>query len=469
MVVDQQRASRQHDSGSQQPLRICLVSPRGPLYRHRTGIWKKSLRYAPLTLTTLASLVPPDLHAQVRLVDEGIHDIDRNLDADLVGISAITGTAPRSYELADDFRRRGLPVVLGGVHPTLVPDEAARHADAVVVGYAEQSWPQLLHDFAGGRLRERYVQQPGLSLAGLPPPRRDLLPADQYVTMHTFEATRGCVHACEFCVVPAAWGRPIQKPVGDVIADIRQTRARQLIFLDLNLIADPAYARELFAALIPLKVVWGGLATTAIAADPELLDLAARSGCRGLLLGFESLSPSSLVETRKAFNLRQDYHAVVCALHAHNIAVMGCFVFGFDHDTPDVFDATVEFVQEAAVDLPRFAILTPFPGTALHLRLRQEGRILTDDWSLYDGQHVVFQPHGMSPRQLMEGTERAWKRTYSLRSIAARLARSRTLLPIAVPTNLGYRFYAHNLQRFYNCDWSMGMGNVALRAGVQSR
>src|SRR5919202_5309903 len=225
-------------------LRILLLSPRGPLYRHRTGIWKKSLRYAPLTLTTLASLVPPELGAEVTIVAEGIADIDTDADADLVGISAITGTAPRAYELAARFRRRGIPVVLGGVHPTLLPDEAQRHADSVVVGYAEETWPQLLRDFAAGHMQARYTQQPGLSLAGLPFPRRDLLPSSRFVTTHTIEATRGCIHACEFCVVPTEWGRPLQKPVADVVADIRQMGARRLIFLDLNLIADRDYAAE---------------------------------------------------------------------------------------------------------------------------------------------------------------------------------------------------------------------------------
>ena len=211
--------------------RVVLLSPRGPLYRHRTGIWKKSLRYAPLTLTTLAALVPEELGAEVAIVDEGIADIDLDVEADLVGISAITGTAPRSYELAAHFRRRGIPVVLGGVHPTLVPDEAARHADAVVVGYAEQTWPRLLRDFVAGRLQARYTQEKDLDLANLPFPRRDLLPTARFATMHTIEATRGCIHQCEFCVVPAAWGRPLQKPVADVVADIRQMGARRLIFL----------------------------------------------------------------------------------------------------------------------------------------------------------------------------------------------------------------------------------------------
>jgi hypothetical protein len=188
------------------PLRIALLSPRGPLYRHRTGLMKKSLRYQPLTLTTLASLVPEELRAEVVLFDEGFEEIPGDLQADLIGISAITGTATRAYELADQFRRRGIPVVLGGVHPTLMPEEAAEHADAVVTGYAERSWPQLLRDFAAGRMQPRYRQEDDFSLAGLRPARRDMLSAGRYKAFHTIEATRGCTHQCEFCVVPTAWG-----------------------------------------------------------------------------------------------------------------------------------------------------------------------------------------------------------------------------------------------------------------------
>jgi radical SAM superfamily enzyme YgiQ (UPF0313 family) len=409
------------------------------------------MRYMPLTLTTLASLVPSELDADVRLVDEGITDIDPTIEADLVGISAITGTAPRSYELAAKFRQRGIPVVLGGVHPTLVPEDAQPHCDALVVGYAEETWPQLLRDFAAGRMRRRYDQSPDLRLDNLPFPRRDLLPAKHYATPHTIEATRGCVHQCEFCVVPAAWGRPRQKPVADVVADIRQMRPRRLIFLDLNLIADVAYAKELFTALIPLRVKWGGLATTIVAWDDELLDLAARSGCGALLLGFESLSQAVLDETRKSFNMRRDYHFVVRQLHARNIAIMGCFVFGFDHDDADTFARTVEFVNEARIDLPRYAILTPFPGTALFARLQREGRILSENWELYDGQHVVYQPATMAPEELAYRTEWAWKKTYGFRSIAKRLVGSRTQTAVALAANFGYRFYANNLSRFFTC------------------
>jgi radical SAM superfamily enzyme YgiQ (UPF0313 family) len=446
-----------------QKLRILLLSPRGPLYRHRTGIWKKSLRYAPLTLTTLASLIPADLNAEVRLVDEGIEEIDSAAEADLIGLSAITGTAPRAYELAAHFRRRGLPVVLGGVHPTLLPDEAARHADAVVVGYAEQSWPQLLRDFAAGRMQPRYDQAPNLNLAGLPFPRRDLLPSGRYSLAHTIEASRGCIHHCRFCVVPTAWGRPLQRPVAEVVADIRQMRARRLIFLDLNLIADLDYAKELFTALIPLKIIWGGLATTLIAWDEELLDLAARSGCRGLLIGFETLSQKALAETNKAFNMRRDYYEVVRRLHERGIGLQGTFVFGFDDHTLDTFAETVDFVIAANIDLPRYAILTPFPGTPLFQRLQTEGRILTEDWTLYDGQHVVYQPKQMSPATLLRRTEWAWQETYSYRVIAKRLFGARIQLPLALAANLGYRFYAHHLHDYYNCDWQLG---PAITTGV---
>ena len=245
-------------------MRIALVSPKGPLYRHRGGIFPRSLRYAPLTLTTLAAYVPPELQAQVEIHDEGIVDVDPDrLEADLVGITLITGNAPRAYQLADRLRARGKTVVLGGPHPTLLPEEAAGHADAVVVGYAEQTWPELLGDFRAGRLRPRYEQGPELSLAGLPFPRRDLLDARRYLTSAVFEATRSCAHDCEFCVAPTAWGRKqYQKPVEEVVADIRQFGARKLLFVDLNLVSDPRYAARLFEALIPLKVRWYGLATT---------------------------------------------------------------------------------------------------------------------------------------------------------------------------------------------------------------
>ncbi len=441
----------------QKPLRIALISPKGPLYRHRKGIFRKSLRYQPLTLTTLAALVPPELNAELVLIDEGIDDVPDNLDADIVGLTVITGSAMRAYELADRFRARGITVVLGGPHVTLIPEDAQPHADAIVVGYAEETWPQLLRDFVAGELHARYDQSPNLSLANQPFARRDLLPSTRFLTNNVFEATRGCIHNCDFCVVPAAWGRkPLQKPVEDVVADIRQQGAKKLIFVDLNLIADRDHALRLFTALVPLKLQWYGLATVLLVDDSELLEKAAQSGCRGLLMGLESITPSNLRKSRKGFNSPDRFVRVVEALHAHGIALQGCFVFGLDGDDPDIFLKTAEFAVEAKIDLPRFAIVTPFPNTGLYKRLLAEGRILTHDWSLYDAQHVVFQPAKMTASELQAGTEAAWKYAYSFRSIARRLRHSPAPWPVRIGTNLGYRFYAHNLGRYYNCDWIIG-------------
>lgn len=437
-----------------------MLSPKGPLYRHRGGIFGRSLRYKPLTLTTLAALVPPELNAELVLIDEGVEQIPQQLDVDLAAFTVITGTAPRAYELSARFRSRGITTVMGGPHVTLVPDDAQPHADSIVVGYAEETWPQLLRDFTRGDLKPRYEQQPSLDLARRPFAHRDLLPTSRYLTDNVFEATRGCVHDCDFCVVPSAWGRkPLQKPTHEVVADIEQhlarRRSRQIIFVDLNLIADRAYATELFTALIPLRVRWYGLATTLIGRDDALLDLAARSGCQGLLIGFESISPANLRLSRKGFNQPDDYAAQVAKLHAKGIAVQGCFTFGMDEDDPDIFERTARFAIDAKIDLPRFAIVTPFPGTALYRRLADEKRILTRDWSLYDGQHVVFRPKRMSVDDLQLGTERAWKIAYGWRAIAKRLRHSPAPMHVRFITNLGYRFYAHRLHRFYNCDWML--------------
>lgn len=439
------------------PLRIALISPKGPLYRHRGGIWQKSLRYQPLTLTTLAALIPPELPHTVQCIDEGIADVPLDLDVDLVGLTVITGTAVRAYALADHFRSRGVTVVLGGPHVTLIPEDAQPHADAIVTGYAEDTWPQVLRDVVAGTLQPRYTMAADLSLAGRPFARRDLLPSRRFLTNNVFEATRGCVHTCEFCVVPTAWGRTLyRKPVKEVVEEIRRHGARKLIFVDLNIIADREHAKALFTALVPLRVHWYGLATVLLADDPELLELCARSGCRGLLMGLESLSPANLKGSRKGFNTPDSYVRVVERLHAHGIALQGCFVFGLDDDRPDVFLKTAEFVAEAKIDLPRFAVVTPFPNTPLYKRLEAEGRILTRNWELYDAQHVVFQPRHMSVMELQLGTEAAWKHAYSVDSIWRRIRHSPAPWSVRLGTSLGYRFYAHRLSRFYNCDWIIG-------------
>jgi len=290
----------------------------------------------------------------------------------------------------------------------------------------------------------------------MPFARRDLFNRGRFLTQSVFEATRSCGHDCEFCVAPSAWGRKqLQKPVSWVVEDIHRHGDRRILFVDLNLVSDRTYAMELFSALVPLKVRWFGLSTVLIAHDPELMQLMRRSGCRGLLLGLESITRGGLKDAGKQFNASVDYAQLIDDLHQLGIAIQGCFVFGLDHDTRAVFDATAGFAIDSGIDLPRFAVLTPFPGTPLHERLVVEKRILTRDWELYDGQHVVFQPRHMTPEQLAEGHERAWKKVYGYRAIARRLWRANAWEPLALAANLGYRFYAHNLHRFYTCDWHL--------------
>ncbi|TGM81959.1 radical SAM protein [Leptospira mtsangambouensis] len=439
-----------------QTLKIALISPKGPLYRHKTGIFRKDLRAAPLTLTTLAALVPKSMGAEVKIYDEGIEDLPLNIEADLVGMTVITGSAPRSYELAAKFRQEGKTVILGGPHVTLLPEEAKRHADSIVTGYAEESWPELLRDFQNLKLKKHYTMSHSFSLEkkeNLPFPRRDLLDQKSYKTLNTFEATRGCIHSCEFCVVPVAWGRkPYQKPIEHIIEDIKQRKTKQVLFYDLNLIADKDYAKELFRALIPLKIYWVGLSTTLIGRDEELFDLLIRSGCKGLLIGFESISKATLKTTKKTFNNPDGYSDLIRKLRNAGIIINGTFVFGNDDDSIETFNAVRDFVIENQIGLPRFSILTPFPGTALFNRLENDNRILSKDWSRYDGQHVVFQPKKMSPEELQLGHERVWKEVYSFKGIGKRvLGNFTSIFPIVLAANTAYRYYAHNLSRFYTC------------------
>jgi radical SAM superfamily enzyme YgiQ (UPF0313 family) len=427
-------------------MKIQLISPAGEIHRSKTGIFRRSLRYAPLTLTTLAAMAPEDLSADISIQDEGVQPLDLDFEADLVGITAITGTSLRAYDIADQLRARGHTVVLGGVHPTLLPDEAAIHADAIVTGYAEQAWPDLLRDFVAGSLRRHYCVPTGRKLS-VPIARRDLLKKNRYATVNSIEATRGCPHQCEFCVVPTAWrGIYAHRPIDDVIAELRTFEGRHAIFIDLSPVEDVEYAKALYRAMIPLRIRWLGLATTRLAEDIELLDVAAKSGCKGVLIGFESVSQDTLNGTRKHFHAADRYAENIRRLHDYGIGIQACFVYGFDDEDESVFERTVEFVDRTKIDLPRYAVATPFPGTPLYGRLEAQGRLLHRNWSLYDVEHVVFEPVRMSPERLQEGLEWSWSQSYCWRSILYRLSGAPwSILPLWLSTNLGYRFFAEKL------------------------
>ncbi len=435
-------------------MKIVLIMPHGTIHR-KGGIFGRALRYAPLTLTTLAALVPKDLEAEITLIDEGVEDLNpATIDADIVGITCITGISKHAYEISDQIRARGITTVLGGVHPTLCPDEAQLHADSIVTGFAEYTWPQLLRDFSKGKLQRRYVQGPGFVFANMPEPRRDLLKKEKYITMNTVQATRGCKQKCDFCVVPKAWPGFMMRPVKEVIAEIERLPGRKFLFLDLSPIEDPDYIKQLYRELIPLKKKWGGLATMQITRDPEMLDLAAKSGCGGLLLGIESVAPDTLRLMGKGrLNTPNHYLEEIKRLHDVGIAINGCFVFGHDGDDSSVFDRTLEFIDKAAIDLPRFALATPFPNTSLYHKLKRQGRLLHENWSFYDTQHVVFRPARMTPEELLEGHLRVWKEAYRMPMVIKRLfksgaSRSAAVLQHTVPANMAYSLFAKFLPEF---------------------
>lgn len=426
-------------------MRILLVMPDANIHRLRLGSWSRSFREAPLTLTTLAALVPPELAADVRLVDESVEPLPPEGNWDVVGISCLTGTAHRAYQIADRYRAAGSRVVLGGVHATLCPEEAAAHADILVTGFAEEAWPRLLRDLAAGSPRPRYAGEPPPPLARIPAPRRDLQAKGRYMLPQTVFATRGCRGRCEFCTVPAAKFGWATRPVAEVAAEIRALPGRRFALNDVSLCEDRGYALELCRGLAPLGKEWGALATARVAEDEELLAALAAAGCRFLLVGFESMSAGSLGELRKRYNRPADYAATIRAFHRHGICIQGCFIFGMDHDTPESLRQTPRLVAEIGVDIPRFALYTPYPGTPVHTRLAAEGRLLHRHWPHYDTQHVVFQPKGMDPATLDHIFREAYVETYRLPAIARRaLASPRPAITFL--GNLAYRLYLRRLR-----------------------
>lgn len=433
-------------------MNITLITPQSDLYK-RKGIFNKSLRYAPLTMTTLAALAPKEVNPKFTLIDEGVEDLNLDtIDADLAGITCITPTAYRTYKIADTLRKKGIKVVIGGVHATLMPNEVMRHADAIVMGYADTAWPALLKDFKKGKLKKKYVQEKNFIFRDVPEPRRDLLKENGYLTINTVQASRGCPYHCLFCVVPVTWPGIYYRPVKEVIAEIEKLEGDTFLFLDLSPMEDTRYVKELFRELIPLKKKWGGLSTINIAKDREKLKLASQSGCRGLLIGYESVMPQTISEIGKPFNNPQDYLKYTKLLHDHGIAINACFVLGLDGDDKSVFERTVEYVIKAAIDLPRFSVVTPFPGTPFFYRMKKNNRLLHEDWRYYTGQNVVINPKQMRPDELQEGLFWTWKNTYSISSISKRIfassaAHSKTVFSLLAMANLGYRFYSKFLPK----------------------
>jgi radical SAM superfamily enzyme YgiQ (UPF0313 family) len=414
-------------------------------------------------MPTLKALVPADLHAEVRIVDEMVEDVDFSTPADLVGVTAITGTAQRAFNIADRFRAGGARVVLGGVHPTLRTEESLLHADAVVRGYAERTWPRLLRDFAAGRLQRIYEDQVQFDPALIISPDRSTIHRRDYLGWGTVEMSRGCSNKCDFCISHRFHRTFICRPIGDVIAEVKSLRSKIIFFLDPNLIGNREHAKEFFTEFAKLRKWWVGCASLDVIEDPELLSIMAKSGCRGLLMGFESIRREALESSGKVRNLGKTYAQVVDTLHDHGILVQACFVFGFDTDDVSVFEETADYLVHARFDLPQISIYTPFPGTPVFDRLEQEGRILTRNWSLYNGQNVVFRPLHMTVGELERGTDLVRKRAYSWGALSRRLfVKPLWVKPLAVLSCLGFRYYQYRIAKvggeFAVAESNMGNG-----------
>ena len=416
-------------------MKVLLVLPAAEhlrVTRESPGVPSRAmLRFSVLPLTIVAALTPPE--HEVTLCDENVEPLDLGADVDLVGITFMTALAPRAYEIARAFRARGKVVVAGGFHPTLRPDEACEHFDAVVAGDAEGSWPRLLADLAAGRLQPIYRSAPHGDLSATPVPRRELLSrtARHYATIHAVQATRGCVHACRYCSVAAFHRSTLRtRPVASVAAEVASL-PRDFMFVDDNLIADREYARALITALVPLRKRWVGQCSIELADEPELLALARAAGCVGLFVGVETTSPENLAALDKSWNEGDRLLERLATLRRAGIGVIAGMIVGADADDPGVFGRTLRFLREARIDGLQLNVLTPLPGTPLHADFERAGRILDHDLARYDFRHAVIRPARMSPEELQSGADWLYAQYYRLDRILLRFLRAIPVLGLA--------------------------------------
>ncbi len=367
----------------------------------------KYSQFPPLSLMTIAGLTPDDWDITIR--DEHVESSEVEGHVDLVGIQTYISSASRAYDLARRWQRRGAKVVLGGLHPTSMPNEAAEYADAVCIGPAETVWVQILDDLKHGQLKKFYRGRCEGSAALVPLPRRDLMNPRAYLLRHTMVTSRGCPHACDFCYKSSFWGPTYYepRPIPEIERELSRIDDHLVFFLDDNLLANRRHARALFDVLRSSGIVWQAAASLDVTRDPHYLAEAYEAGCRSLFVGFESLSPENMRGNNKMVNATTDYAEVCHRFHDAGIMINGSFVFGFDCDSPDVFERTVEFTEKNKILTASFHILTPLPGTRLFERLETEGRILHRNWSQYDTYHAVFRPRRMTPEQLEAGYNQA--------------------------------------------------------------
>jgi radical SAM superfamily enzyme YgiQ (UPF0313 family) len=399
---------------------VLLVNPRADFFASKPWLLNRSL-YSPLSgLLQIAGMFPRDEH-ELELVDENVEPIDFRARARLVCISAMTPYADRAYEIADRFRARGIPVLMGGVHATFMPDEALLHADAVCVGEAEPVFERILEDVARGQLRGIYQGNRLCDMKGLARPRWDLIKRERYFLRTFVQVARGCPTGCSFCAEHRVNGSAYRfRPIAEVVEEIREAGDKTVTFNDADLFSTPQSTRALLRALIPLGIKWAASVSCRHLGDEEILELAARSGCTMLSVGFESVNSQSLAGVHKHVNRPDEYARLIEKVHARGIMVNGLFMFGFDHDTEEVFPRTLELVRDCRVDSCGFSTVTPYPGTALFQQLLSEKRITSFRWSRYDQGCIVYRPKLLTARQLWDGLKHMYQGFYSVGSMLRR-------------------------------------------------
>ncbi|HVZ20998.1 MAG TPA: radical SAM protein, partial [Vicinamibacterales bacterium] len=400
-------------------LRVTFILP--ALTEATSPFWRpiKYSLFPPLGLATLAGYLAPDDEAVI--VDEHVQALATHDAPDLVVIQVYITNAYRAYRLADAYRARGIFVVLGGLHVTSMPEEAARHADAIVLGPGEETFPRFLADFRNGRPAARYASTDGRSLTHVPLVRRDLIDRRLYLVPNSIVVSRGCPQHCDFCYKDAFFrgGRSFYtQRVDAALAEIARLPGRHLYFLDDHLLGDPRFARDLFEGMRGMGRLFQGAATVDSVLRGDLIERAADAGLRSLFVGFETFSPANLRSSSKRQNLNRDYAAVTERLHALGIMINGSFVFGMDDDGPDVFARTVDWAVAHGITTATFHVQTPYPGTGLHARMTRDRRITTTNWDLYDTRHAVFTPARMTARELEAGYWRAYRDFYTWSGIA---------------------------------------------------
>ncbi len=397
-------------------MKILLISPTVDSEQR----FNKELMIPQLALYILEGLTPPEY--DVKIIEEETTDINLEEECNLVGISCMTANAPRAYELCQEFRIRGKTVILGGVHPTILPDEAMQHADCVVVGEAEGVWETLLKDFQNNNLKRKY-NEPTPDLGKYIPKNYNKINNKSQFKLIPIMTTRGCPYNCDFCCVTNLFGKKIRHvPIENVVREIQESGVKNFIFLDDNIIGNPKYAKELFRAIKPLKIKWVGQASVSLLVkDDELMQLAAQSGCKSLFFGIESVSEEQLQTMPKALKEIKHLESALKKIKKAGILFHASMIFGFDNDTKEIFDETTRFLIKNKISSVTFNVLTPYPGTKIYEDFKNKNRLITKDWRYYDHNTVVFKPKNMTPKELQIGKIITRKKFYSLPSVLKRL------------------------------------------------